>query len=328
MTFTLRKLQRFFALPLAVLAAWSTASAFGADAPSDDQRAQAARQTAQRNAQCAAIKPFYWEIGTKSGYVAGDTTGTSGPRASTPMRIASASKLMFASYVVQRLDGRLTASDIKFLNFTSGYTDFKRCARRPTVHECLEYGENGEYTAANDGKFFYNGGHFEKYADNLGLGPDGNAALAAELQTQIGADVNISFVDPQPAGGIRTTPTDYALFLQKILSGQLLMRDFLGTHAVCASPAMCPGEAISSPLPGTESAHYSLGHWVESDGAFSSPGLFGFYPWIDSSKTYYGLVARESWKGMMAADPARRPAIQSAYCGKAIRKAWMTGVAQ
>ena len=31
---------------------------------------------------------------------------------------------------------------------------------------------------------------------------------------------------------------------------------------------------------------------MAGDGAFSSPGLFGFYPWIDAGKTYYGVLAR------------------------------------
>ena len=46
----------------------------------------------------------------------------------------------------------------------------------------------------------------------------------------------------------------------------------------------------------------------------SSPGAFGFYPWIDASKTYYGLVARL----------AIGSALESVYCGRMIRKAWVT----
>jgi len=54
-----------------------------------------------------------------------------------------------------------------------------------------------------------------------------------------------------------------------------------------------------------------------SDGAYSSPGAFGFYPWIDRTKSYYGVVA-----------PKMTGALNSVYCGRLIRKAWMTGVAQ
>ena len=50
--------------------------------------------------------------------------------------------------------------------------------------------------------------------------------------------------------------------------------------------------------------------------AFSSPGAFGFYPWIDAGKTTYGIVARADMGG----------AIPSVYCGRLIRKAWMTAI--
>jgi hypothetical protein len=102
------------------------------------------------------------------------------------------------------------------------------------------------------------------------------------------------------------------------------MHDYLGTHAVCTNPATC-STALYSPVPSVESWHYSLAHWVEDDpsvgdGSFSSAGAFGFYPWIDASKTYYGILARYSL--------APGAYIQSVYCGRTIRKAWMTGIAQ
>ena len=57
------------------------------------------------------------------------------------------------------------------------------------------------------------------------------------------------------------------------------------------------------------------------DGAFSSAGAFGFYPWIDTSKRYYGIVARQDFF-------SARAGVDSAYCGRVIRKAWVTGTAQ
>ena len=55
------------------------------------------------------------------------------------------------------------------------------------------------------------------------------------------------------------------------------------------------------------------------DGAFSSAGSFGFYPWIDAGKTYYGIVARSVSAGS---------GVDSVMCGRLIRKAWETAVAQ
>jgi hypothetical protein len=56
------------------------------------------------------------------------------------------------------------------------------------------------------------------------------------------------------------------------------------------------------------------------DGAFSSPGALGFYPWIDASKRWYGILARR------APGPEGNQGYLSARCGRQIRKAWITGV--
>jgi len=82
-------------------------------------------------------------------------------------------------------------------------------------------------------------------------------------------------------------------------------------------------KALFAPIPPSESWHYSVAHWVEDDpkvgdGAFSSPGAFGFYPWIDASKSYYGVVARAAPNGAWA----------SVQCGRLIRKAWLVGKSQ
>jgi len=83
-------------------------------------------------------------------------------------------------------------------------------------------------------------------------------------------------------------------------------------------------KARNTPVPSTESWNYSLGHWVEvnpvqGDGAFSSAGAFGFYPWIDSGKTIYGIVTRVGNAGT---------GVDSVNCGLLIRKAWFSATAQ
>jgi hypothetical protein len=223
---------------------------------------------------------------------------------------------------VQRRGGTLTQEDYKYLNFQSGYTSFSECLQTQTVAECEAYQTNGDYTAANDGRFFYGGGHMEKHATLLGLGAMDNPLLSAEMQSELGADLGLGYSQPQLAGGVYTTASAYAIFLRKLLGGQLLMGSMLGSHAVCTNPRTC-ATAVLTPIPLAESWHYSIGHWVEDDpvvgdGAFSSPGAFGFYPWVDASKTYYGIVARVAPAG----------ALDSVDCGRVVRKAWLTGQAQ
>ncbi|MCE9659339.1 MAG: hypothetical protein K8R60_12325 [Burkholderiales bacterium] len=292
----------------------------------DQQRIQAATTTAQNNELCTAVRPFYWEIGDRSAALASGSvnsgSSTTVYTANSVMSIASASKWLYGSYVAQKRRAALTTEDYKYLNFQSGYTNLTDCLTDQTVAECDAYQGNGDYTAANDGKFFYNGGHMEKHALLMGLGAMNNAALGAEIRSQLGADVAVAYSQPQLAGGAYLTPSAYALVLRKMLTGQLLIGSMLGTHPVCTNPSTCP-TAVFAPIPLAEKWHYSIGHWVEDDpddgdGAFSSAGAFGFYPWIDASKTYYGVVARSAAAG----------AFDSIYCGRLIRKAWVTGVAQ
>ena len=275
---------------------------------------------------CAQIRPFYWEIGNRSAAIAsGSLTSPASATVYTEasmMSIASASKWLYAAYVAEKRGGALTADDYKFLHFESGYTNFSSCDQGQTVAECDATGTNGAFTAANDGKFFYNGGHMEKHAVLFGLGSLNNASLATEIKSGLGTTGSLYYSQPQLAGGVFTSPVVYAAFLRKLLAGQLRMAALLGTQAVCTNPRTC-ATAASAPIPPTESWHYSVGHWVEDDpkvgdGAFSSAGLFGFYPWIDASKTWYGVVARMATAG----------ALDSVDCGRIIRKAWVTGQAQ
>jgi hypothetical protein len=242
------------------------------------------------------------------------------------MPIASASKWFYSSYFVERTRGVLSADDIRFFNFQSGYTWFAEppgCLGTASVDACLaQTDSSGHPFDAQDpatvGKFDYGGGHMQVHASRNGLGSKTIVSLTAEIKSQLGADLGIFYTQPQLAGGITAAADDYARLLRKIVGGQLVMKSVLGTHAVCTDPATCP-DAVFAPTPRGEQWHYSIGHWVEDDptvgdGAFSSPGAFGFYPWIDAGKTWYGVVA-----------PARALASEGIACGRLIRKAWLTG---
>lgn len=324
--------------------------------PTLQQRTDAATGTVANNAACASITPFYWEIGDASGLLASGSGGDNSaapPTSTTAMPIASASKWIFGTYVVEKQGGVLSASDIQFLNFQSGYINLSACSILATVAGCLgETGSlggtttNGDHFSAADGKFYYNGGHMQVLANNMGLGPDHNGALATDIESIVGSDVTVAYVDPQLAGGIDTTPARYAQFLRNLLGGTRYphMWSALGTNAVCthSNSSDCPS-ALFSPVNQSalgpindvseEQWHYSLGHWVEDDpavgdGAFSSPGRFGFYPWIDKSRTYYGILARYDTANVGNPDPTKASYITSVFCGRLIRRAWELGQPQ
>ncbi|HEY4177703.1 MAG TPA: hypothetical protein VGM90_12745 [Kofleriaceae bacterium] len=325
----------------------SSSNDAGADAPPDTtvsdapditlaDRMAAAEMTATTNALCTAITPFYWEIGDVTGKLDGaELHGSAAPAdqisATSIMSIASASKWLFGAYVVEKQGGMADASAVPFLNFTSGYSGLAGdTCPNTTVDGCLT-GAAGMVVAGSVGKFDYNGAHLQKLASNLGLGADTSAELATEVKSQIGTDIAFTYSQPQPAGGVVTTATQYAKFLRKLLVGSatpLAIATQLGAESVCTNKAVCPEEAVYSPIPRAgvnEAWHYGLAHWIEDDpgvgdGAFSSAGSFGFYPWVDKARTLYGVLARRNDTG--------GEGYASAACGRLIRKAWVTGGAQ
>lgn len=297
----------------------------GALSVSDSTRIAAATATANSSTNaCAAIRPFYWEVGSASARMASGSVKAAGVSTrygpNTPMAVASASKWLYAAYVAERRAGALDASDIKHLTMRSGYVSmYGNCLASQTVDACLAYQGNDAYTAAADERFFYNSAHMQKHASMMGLGSLTAKSLATELRGQLGSDLSLAYKQPQLAGGAYTTPDSYARFLRKVLAGQLRMGSLLGSQKACTDPGTCPvGEALVSPT--SQSWHYSLGHWVEDDpvtgdGAFSSPGALGFYPWVDASRSWYGVVGRvqtQGWDG-------------STQCGRLIRRAWVSG---
>jgi len=292
-------------------------------APSLEQRAAAARATAEAATHCKAVQPFYWSIGDAHGVLADGGVGRRAPAAATQMPIASASKLVYAAFVAEQRQGRLTDDDVNFLHFTSGYTHFKSCRRGQTVGECDAMRDNGEHDPADDGRFFYNGGHMQRHAVLAGLGALDDEGLARAVNQALGT--SFRYVQPQLAGGISTSPAEYGEFLRRIVGGQLQMKSQLGTRAVCTNPRTCATAAATPFAEGD--AHYSIGHWVEDgpdgDGAFSSAGAFGFYPWISRDETTWGVLARFQF----TLDGAKAGAA-SWRCGREIRAAWTSGQAR
>jgi hypothetical protein len=150
-----------------------------------------------------------------------------------------------------------------------------------------------------------------------GLASMNRAQLDIEYKSVLG-DIGVTFNSPQPAGGMEGSANNYSAFLRRILRKELKISNLLGYSPVCTEPSTCD-LALNSPF-SPESNQYSVGHWIEvdpqlGDGSFSSAGAFGFYPWIDSTKTYYGVISRSDPTG----------ARTSVNCGRLIRRAFIEG---
>lgn len=300
-----------------------------------EQRVTAARETAERAGACQGIRPFYWEIGNVDGRLVSGSVGLNAPTASTQMSIASASKWVYAAYVVERrgASGPDRSRDVPFLNFTSGYSNFDSPScpgNGGTVDACLQ-GSRGEIneTEARDAVFNYNSAHMERHASNLGLGGMAIAGLTSEVRGRLGLGTAFGYTDVQVAGSGYSDAATYAGFLRRMLSGStapLQIASRLGQHAVCTLPATCARTAYT---PTTFDWQYSLGHWVESDAqsvaqglvAYSSAGALGFYPWVDAERRFYGIIARQDL-------PVGQQGFASAVCGRAIRLAFLSRQSQ
>ena len=321
--------------------------------------AAAVNATVAHNAKCSSGSidtAYYWEIGDASGpLISGTQPDASGQAlddkgapispATSKWSIASGSKWVYGTYVVESRGsaGILAGTDpsIPYLNFTSGFTYLGNfppttpCPKTGSVDDCLT-GLPTTPDPSTAGHFYYDSDHMEEhYTIVMGHGSDGIIAIQGTIQSVLGTDLGFEYSNPLLAAGVYTTSNDYTLFLRRILSGQYQMSKTLSASPVCTNSAAAGCNAVPDQSPianatsGGESWHYSIGHWIEDDpvvgdGAFSSPGALGWYPWIDKSQKYYGIIAREN----LNTAAGNFEGYQSAVCGRLIRNAWETGVEQ
>lgn len=286
--------------------------------PTRAQQITAATATANKQGGT----PFFWRIGDKNGEIcSGNWGGTGAPTSSTLMSIASASKWTWGMYVTQVRT--LISTDMKFMNMSSGYMEMARnCAQTDSVGSCVLTGTNSVHNPTWDGSFFYNAGHDENFGYNvLGLSAKVNGSLRVAYNNALGVD--IQFSTPTFATGNVCSADAYSALLENILNGTYAqMLALLGTNAVPASAAA--GATGYSPWPANEIAYYSISHWVEPDGTFSSGGSFGFYPYITADKNYYGVIARQDQ--LQSTNVAGTVGFISVTAGRNIKNAFLTGI--
>ncbi|WP_379551278.1 serine hydrolase domain-containing protein [Qipengyuania sp. DGS5-3] len=107
-------------------------------------------------------------------------------------------------------------------------------------------------------------------------------------------------LNPLASGGGASSPRDYALFLEAMLKGEIVSDlDTFLTDRIPNTPILFRPQASGD----FGDWHYALGAFVECDQpvfdsscsaqmTYSSPGSFGWTPWIDRRTGYWGLIAR------------------------------------
>lgn len=115
------------------------------------------------------------------------------------------------------------------------------------------------------------------------------------------------------AGSLRSTPAEYGRILQALLAGTLVqnraayLADRIGDRTITYRPAAAAANDIDW--------HYGAGFWrvcnkpvydaqCDANPVISSPGAFGFTPWVDFGNGYWAIIAMEEPIGV-GSDPSR-----------------------
>lgn len=255
--------------------------------------------------------------------------GTFSPDTRVP--IASASKLVSGVTLFRLMDaGYLTLDSTtgqvlgwtgdqgaitlrQLLSFTSGLSPENRCTYDPTLtlDECVTTISQTESIAAPGTEFDYGSVHLSvagRMAEVV-TGKAWNELFAQELRDPLGLPSDIVYYanplrvtgtdNPLLAGGLIVSMNEYEHVLHFVFDkgvwhgSPLLAPGIFDTQAVEPYPNVVIGK---SPAP---NLRYGLTAWLNCGTPqtgchqISSPGAFGFTPWIDRDTGYYAILGMQ-----------------------------------
>ena len=205
----------------------------------------------------------------------------------------------------------------QLMSFTSGLEREDLCTRRPlvTLEECVATIRDAPVVAAPGAQFDYGSTHLQVAARMAEVASAKSWAQLFDdtLRTPLGLDAGVAYftapqqslgtTNPLIAGGLRASMNEYANFLALVFHRGAYRGLTIGTPALYdeqareVSPAptidYSPVQAIGLPY------HYGLTAWLmcgtPATGCedLSSPGAFGFTPWLDRAAGYYAILGME-----------------------------------
>ena len=213
-------------------------------------------------------------------------------------------------------DGRRDITLEQLLAFTSGFQGDMAdvsCVEDggSTLDACAREIHDTQF-AFDPGTTFYYGPAHQQVAGAMAAAATGrrwNRLFREQIGDPLGLEPTTGFAlpsldNPRVAGGGTASANDYGTILTALVGGALLAQasvevmsaDHTGDGVLLASVP----EAVSE----GSTWHYALGCWRECDGeeytaacdepgVLSSPGLFGFYPWWDQARGFWGVLATQ-----------------------------------
>jgi CubicO group peptidase (beta-lactamase class C family) len=182
-----------------------------------------------------------------------------------------------------------------------------------TLAECVDAIAHLELTAVPGTRFDYGSTHLAvaaRMAEAV-TGSSWKALFAAQIRDPLGLPPDIEYYanplwpvatdNPLLAGGLIVSMNEYERFLRLVFhkgqwqGNQLIAPGIFDTQAKAPYPDAVIGQ---SPSQLTE-VRYGLTAWLECAtpatgcSTLSSPGAFGFTPWIDRENRYYAILGME-----------------------------------
>lgn len=205
----------------------------------------------------------------------------------------------------------------QLLSFTSGMEREAACTLLPGIDlgDCVAAISQRPLVAAPGTRFDYGSTHLHVAARmaEVVTGDSWNGIFAQQIKEPLGLGADLLYYtaprqalgtsNPLIAGGLRATMDEYARVLQLqynrgVYQGNRLIGESL--FDAQSSEPYPDAEIGNSPFAAVAlDFHYGLANWLEcappavNCDVQSSPGAFGFTPWVDRESGYYAILGME-----------------------------------
>jgi CubicO group peptidase (beta-lactamase class C family) len=202
------------------------------------------------------------------------------------------------------------------LSFRSGLEDENACTYVviTTLASCVEQIEQAGMLGEPGSRFDYGSTHLHvagRMAE-VATGKSWNTIFTEQLVTPLGLPADIHYfnrpdnlmetANPLLAGGLVMSMNEYAQVLHFIYDKgvwhdeQLIDADLFTQQAMDPYPGAVVGQTPAE----SPAVRYGLAAWLECStpttgcAVISSPGLYGFTPWLDREHGYYAILGMEN----------------------------------
>jgi serine-type D-Ala-D-Ala carboxypeptidase/endopeptidase len=236
----------------------------------------------------------------------------------TLFRLIDAGYLSLDSTTAEVLGWTGTKGEITLrhlLSFTSGLDPENPCTYQPTtpLAACVEEIAQRELLGPPGSRFDYGSTHLQVAAlmAEVTVGSDWNDIFDEQIRRPLQLAPAFAYyaafrqgigrnpINPLLAGGMRASMNDYESVLRLVFHKGLWQGSQLLAPAIFDAQAIEPyPNAIIGTSPGIN-ARYGLTAWLECAtpatgcASISSPGLYGFTPWLDRDAGYYAILGME-----------------------------------